>query len=148
MGLFFEQLEGTFFGTSYSMMKEPGFSTARAKPSRLGPLTMVASVMEARSLTSPALTENVAAAPPSLSVSYLPLNVAFIVNNVEDSGGREREREKRERTEKEMCPKRLRLLSEGWFKKESVSLLSMLSREAKAFITMNDTVSLFKPDVV
>ena len=58
-------------------MKKPGFSTARAKPFKLGPLTMVASVMEARSLMSPALTATVAAAA-ALSVSYLALNDAFI----------------------------------------------------------------------
>ena len=65
------------------MMKKPGFSSARAKPFKLGPLTTVASVMEALSLTSPALRARVAVAPPFLSESYLPLKVAFIVNNVE-----------------------------------------------------------------
>lgn len=58
-------------------MKKPGFSTARAKPFKLGPLTTVASVMEARSLMSPALTPTVAAAA-ALSVSYLAFNDAFI----------------------------------------------------------------------
>lgn len=62
-------------------MKEPGFSTARTRPVKLGPLMKVASVMEARSLTSPALTATVAAAPPFLSMSYLPFKAAFIVNN-------------------------------------------------------------------
>nr|GMD96284.1 hypothetical protein BHM03_00039351 [Ipomoea batatas] len=43
-------------------MKAPGFSSARAKPFKEGPLTTVASVMVARSFMSPALTETVAAA--------------------------------------------------------------------------------------
>lgn len=71
-------------------MKEPGFSTARDKPVRLGPLMKVASVTEARNLTSAALTATVAKAAPFLSTSYLPLSVAFIVNN-----GREVRRDKR-----------------------------------------------------
>lgn len=62
-------------------MKTPGFSTARAKPVRLGPLMKVASVTEARNLTSAALTATVAKTAPFLSTSYLPLSVAFIVNN-------------------------------------------------------------------
>lgn len=62
-------------------MKEPGFSKARAKPVRLGPLMKVASVTEARNLTSAALTATVAKAAPFLSTSYLPFSVAFIVNN-------------------------------------------------------------------
>lgn len=62
-------------------MKEPGFSTARAKPVRLGPLMKVASVTEARNLTSPALTAMLAKAAPFLSTSYFPFRVAFIVNN-------------------------------------------------------------------
>jgi hypothetical protein len=62
-------------------MKNPGFSTARAKPVKLGPLTTVASVKEARSLTSPALkTKEAAAAGPLLfSVSNLPFKDAFIL---------------------------------------------------------------------
>ena len=52
----------TFLGTSKSMTKEPGFSTARAKPVKLGPLTNVASVIEALNLTSPALAATVAKA--------------------------------------------------------------------------------------
>lgn len=59
-------------------MKKPGFSTARAKPFKLGPLTMVASVMDARSLTFPAVTATTAAADELLSVSYLAFNDAFI----------------------------------------------------------------------
>lgn len=62
-------------------MKKPGFSTAKAKPFKLGPLTTVASVKEARSLKSPALkTKEAAAAGPLLfSVSYLPFKDAFIL---------------------------------------------------------------------
>lgn len=52
----------TFFGTSKSMEKEPGFSTARAKPVKLGPLENVASDMEALILKSPALAVTVAKA--------------------------------------------------------------------------------------
>lgn len=59
------------------MMKKPGFSTAKTKPFKLGPLTTVASVIEARSLISPALRARVAAAL-LLSVSYLPFKEAFI----------------------------------------------------------------------
>lgn len=61
-------------------MKKPGFSTAKAKPFKLGPLTTVASVSEARSLTSPALKAIVAAAAGLLlfSSSYLPFKDAFI----------------------------------------------------------------------
>lgn len=62
-------------------MKKPGFSTARAKPFKLGPLTTVASVKEARSLTSPALKAKEAAVAGALlfSVSYLPFKDAFIL---------------------------------------------------------------------
>lgn len=60
-------------------MKKPGFSTAKARPFKLGPLTTVASVREARSLKSPALTDTVAAAA-ALSGSYLALNDAFIIS--------------------------------------------------------------------
>lgn len=59
-------------------MNNPGFSTARANPFKLGPLTTVASVMEARSLRSPALNATVALAA-ALSGSYRALNEAFIV---------------------------------------------------------------------
>lgn len=59
-------------------MKKPGFSTARDKPFKLGPLTTVASVREARSLKSPALKETVVEAA-ALSGSYLALNEAFII---------------------------------------------------------------------
>lgn len=59
------------------MIKKPGFSTAKAKPFKQGPLTMVASVMEARSLKSPALAVTVAKTA-ALSGSYLALNDAFI----------------------------------------------------------------------
>lgn len=52
-------------------MKKPGFSTARAKPFKLGPLTTVASVSEARSLTSPALKAIVAAAAGLLLLSTI-----------------------------------------------------------------------------
>lgn len=62
-------------------MKEPGFSTARTKPFKLGPAAKVASVSEARNLTSLAKTEMFAAAP-LLSVSYLPFRDAFIINKV------------------------------------------------------------------
>ena len=58
-------------------MKKPGFLTATVKPFRLGPLTNVVSVMEARSLTSPELTARVAAAV-LLSFAYLPFKDAFI----------------------------------------------------------------------
>jgi len=58
-------------------MKKPGFSTARDKPFKLGPLTKVASVTEARSLTSPVLKATVAA-PVLLSFSYLPFKDALI----------------------------------------------------------------------
>lgn len=61
------------------MVKDPGFSTARAKPFKQGPLTTVASVMEARSLTSPALKARVTAeAAVALSASYFALKDAFI----------------------------------------------------------------------
>lgn len=60
------------------MMKKPGFSRAKAKPFKQGPLTTVASVMEARSLKSPALKATVVAAA-ALSGSYLALNDAFII---------------------------------------------------------------------
>lgn len=59
------------------MMKKPGFSRAKDKPFKLGPLMTVASVMEARSLNSPASAVTVAAAA-ALSGSYLALNEAFI----------------------------------------------------------------------
>ena len=78
-------------------MKKPGFSTAKAKPFKLGPLTTVASVSEARSLTSPALKATVAAAAGLLlfSSSYLPFKDAFIFGR----NGRDRltdnERDKR-----------------------------------------------------
>ena len=68
------------------MMKKPGFSTARARPFKLGPLTTVASVKEARSLTSPALTTTVAAAL-LLSMSYLPFKEAFISLETGDFAG-------------------------------------------------------------
>ena len=64
-------------------MKKPGFSTARERPFKLGPLMIVASVMDARSLTSPALTAKVEAAP-LLSASYLVFRVAFIVRRKGD----------------------------------------------------------------
>lgn len=67
------------------MMNEPGFSTARARPFKEGPLTTVASVMVARSLTSPALTETVAAAA-ILSRSYRVLSEPFIVSHLESGG--------------------------------------------------------------
>lgn len=61
------------------MVKNPGFSTARAKPFKQGPLTTVASVMEARSLTSPALKARVTAeVAVALSASYFALKDAFI----------------------------------------------------------------------
>lgn len=60
------------------MMKKPGFSRAKAKPFKQGPLTTVASVMEARSLKSPAFKATVVAAA-ALSGSYLALNDAFII---------------------------------------------------------------------
>lgn len=41
----------------------------------------VASVIDARSLTSPALKATEAAAAAFLSLSYLPLTAAFIVND-------------------------------------------------------------------
>lgn len=59
-------------------MKEPGFSTARERPFKVGPATRVASVIVARSLISPALTAN-EPTPVVLSASYLPLREAFIV---------------------------------------------------------------------
>lgn len=62
------------------MVKDPGLSTARAKPFKQGPLTRVASVMEARSLTSPALKARVMAeAGVVLSASYFALKDAFIL---------------------------------------------------------------------
>lgn len=67
-------------------MKKPGFSTARERPFKLGPLMIVASVIEARSLTSPALTAKVEAAP-LLSASYLVFRVAFIVSSEGDKRG-------------------------------------------------------------
>lgn len=74
-------------------MKKPGFSTARAKPFKLGPFTTVASVKEALSLTSPALKATVAAATPlSLSVSYLPFNDAFISRETKKDGARDTRR--------------------------------------------------------
>lgn len=45
------------------MTKEPGFSTAKATPVKLGPLVTVASVREPLSLSSPALKTTVAMAP-------------------------------------------------------------------------------------
>lgn len=45
------------------MTKKPGFSTAKAKPVKLGPLATVASVREPLSLISPALKATVATAP-------------------------------------------------------------------------------------
>lgn len=64
-------------------MKKPGLSRERARPFKEGPLMKVASVMEARSLTFPALTEKVAPAE-FLSVEYLALSEAFIIFSVED----------------------------------------------------------------
>lgn len=61
------------------MVKDPGLSTAKARPFKQGPLTRVASVMEARSLTSPALKTRVTAeAAVALSASYFALKDAFI----------------------------------------------------------------------
>lgn len=77
------------------MMKKPGLSTARVKPFKLGPLAKVASVNEARSLTSPALKANAAAAAGALlfSVSYLPFKEAFIL-------GEETERDSKRRNKR------------------------------------------------
>ena len=44
------------------MPKEPGFSTAKAKPVKLGPLENVASVIETLKPMSPALAATVATA--------------------------------------------------------------------------------------
>lgn len=60
------------------MMKEPGFSRERARPLKEGPLTMMASVMEARSLTLPALTATVAPAE-FLSLVFLTLSDPLII---------------------------------------------------------------------
>lgn len=62
-------------------MKEPGFSRERARPFKVGPLTKVASVMDALSFTSPALTVKVAAAVLFFSDSYLPFSEAFIISS-------------------------------------------------------------------
>lgn len=62
-------------------MKKPGFSSERARPLKEGPLTKVASVMEARSLKSPvgiAMVEVAAVVDLSVSYSYLPFKDAFI----------------------------------------------------------------------
>lgn len=76
-------------------MNTPGFSTPRTKPFKPGPLTTVASVSEARSLTSLAKTATFAAAP-LLSVSYLPFKDAFIVI-VSKAVGEKRRRGREER---------------------------------------------------
>lgn len=59
-------------------MKKPGLSRERATPFKEGPFEKVASVMQARSLTFPALTEMVAPAA-FLSVEYLAFSDAFII---------------------------------------------------------------------
>lgn len=62
-------------------MKKPGFSRERARPLREGPLTKVASVIEARSLKSPAGMASVEVAEVAVfcvSYSYFPFKDAFI----------------------------------------------------------------------
>lgn len=69
------------------MMNEPGLSMEKPRPLREGPLTTVASVMEARRLTSPALSVRVAEAL-LFSNSYLALTEAFIIANGGGGGRR------------------------------------------------------------
>lgn len=65
---------------------------ASPKPFKLEPLDKVASVRVARSLTSPALTPRVVAAP-FLSTSYRHLRDAFILNRERVDDAREKEGE-------------------------------------------------------
>ncbi|KAM1045728.1 hypothetical protein PS1_036981 [Malus domestica] len=66
-------------------MKEPGFSTTRTRPFKLGSAAKVASAREARKLTS--LAKKVTFAATSfMSVSYLRSAAAVIGPLVEDSG--------------------------------------------------------------
>lgn len=59
------------------MVKKPGFSAVRSRPFKLGPLTKVASVIEARSLRSPTPPPMTATAV-LLSFSYLPFREPLI----------------------------------------------------------------------